>query len=83
MTDGFNTMIKMAVQSAVKLAYCDYIAQTIQKNIKANDTEKFISSVGRVQFDLDENGSFRSTKKKIQVEDRQGKKYLITVEEMV
>ena len=63
------------------VAYCDYIAHTISKELKANDHERLLSSVGRPQFDLTPTGGFRSTKKTIEVEDRFGKKYRITVEE--
>ena len=62
-------------------AYCDYIAATVAGNLKANDMEKLLSSVSRPQQDLSPTGSFRSTKKTIDVEDRNGKKYRITVEE--
>jgi hypothetical protein len=65
-----------------KLAYCDYIAHTISKELKANDTERLLSSVSRPQYDLTESGGFKSTKKTIEVEDRFGKKYRVTVEEV-
>ena len=65
-----------------KLAYCDYIAHTISKELKANDSERLLASVSRPRYDLSETGSFRSTKKTIEVEDRYGKKYRITVEEV-
>jgi hypothetical protein len=64
------------------LAYCDYIASLIVGNLKANDTEKLLSSVSRPQWDLSESGSFLSTKKTIEVEDRYGKRYRVTVEEV-
>jgi hypothetical protein len=64
-----------------RIAYCDYIAYTISKELKANDSEKLLSSVGRPQYDLTPEGSFASTKKVIMVEDRFGKAYRITVEE--
>ena len=64
-----------------KLAYCDYIAHTIVNNLKANDTKKLLSSVGKPQYDLDQDGAFASTMKIIYVEDRNGKRYCITVEE--
>lgn len=65
-----------------RLAYCDYIAHTISKELKANDSERLLSSVSRPQYDLTESGSFASTKKTIEVEDRFGKKYRVTVEEV-
>ncbi len=64
------------------LAYCDYIATVISKELKANDTEKMLASVSRPQYDLGEDGSFQSTKKTIMVEDRFGKQYRVTVEEV-
>ena len=64
------------------VVYCDYIAHTIVGNLKANDTEKLIASVGRPQYDLTPEGGFRSTKKVIDVEDRFGTKYRVTVEEV-
>ena len=63
------------------IAYCDYIATTISKELKANDHERLLASVGRPQYDLTPEGSFKSTKKTIMVEDRFGKKYRVTVEE--
>ena len=64
------------------IAYCDYIAHTIAGNLKANDTEKLLSSVSRPQYDLTPEGAFASTKKVIMVEDRFGKQYRVTVEEV-
>jgi hypothetical protein len=78
-----NIVNKFFAQPAfARLAYCDYIAHTISKELKANDTERLLSSVSRPQYDLTESGSFASTKKTIEVEDRFGKKYLVTVEEV-
>ena len=87
--NNFQTMEdlvnKLFAQPAfARLAYCDYIAHLISKNLKAVDTtsEKLLSSVSRPQYDVGEDGSFRSTKKTVNVEDRFGKKYRITVEEV-
>ena len=63
------------------LAYCDYIAHIIQKNLKKNDVEGFIDNVGKVNFDLNEDGSYRSTKKTIGLIDKHGTGYTITIEE--
>ena len=63
-------------------SYCDYIAHTISTNLKAVDGEKLLSSVDRPRYDLNEDGSLASTTKVIAVEDRFGKKYRITVEEV-
>ena len=83
----FDTMDEIvnkffAQPAFAKLAYCDYIAHTISKELKANDSERLLSSVSRPQYDLTPTGSFRSTKKTIDVEDRFGKKYRVTVEEV-
>lgn len=82
--DTMDTIVnKFFAQPAfASLAYCDYIAHTISKELKANDTERLLSSVSRPQYDLTPTGSFRSTKKTIEVEDRFGKKYRVTVEEV-
>jgi hypothetical protein len=64
------------------LVYCDYIANVISKELKVNDTERLIASVSRPKYDVTESGAFASTKKTIDVEDRFGKKYRVTVEEV-
>ena len=63
------------------LAYCDYIAHIIQKNLKKNDQDAMIDSVGKVQFDLNPDGSYRSTRKILNVVDKHGTAYVITIEE--
>lgn len=63
------------------LAYCDYIAHIINKNLKKNDQDGLIDSVGKVQFDLNEDGTYRSTRKTITVVDKHGTSYTITIEE--
>lgn len=64
------------------MVYCDYIAHAISKELKANDTERLLASVGRPRYDLTPEGGFASTKKVIEVEDRFGTKYRVTVEEV-
>ena len=66
-------------------AYCDYIAHTIQRDLKFQDARdrELLSSVGPVNYDLDKNGVFLSTKKTIRVEDIYGKVYQVTVEEVI
>jgi hypothetical protein len=66
------------------IAYCDYIAALISANLKASDNEdkRLLSSVSKPKYDLTEDGSFKSTKKTIEIEDRFGKQYRITVEEI-
>lgn len=68
------------------LVYCDYIADRIQKALVAAKNDVFasvpLSDVGRVNFDLDANGSFASTKKTVEVADGNGRRYLVTVQEI-
>lgn len=63
------------------LPLCDYIAHIIQKNLKKNDQDGLIDSVGKVQFDKNPDGSYRSTKKTIYVVDQHGTGYNVTIEE--
>ena len=42
------------------MKYCDFIAANIQSALKETEL-----NVGSIQFDLDEDGAFRSTTKKI------------------
>ena len=82
--DTMDTIVnKFFAQPAfARLAYCDYIAHTISKELKVNDTERLLSSVSRPHYDVTPEGSFASTKKTIEVEDRFGTKYRVTVEEV-
>lgn len=82
--DTMNTIVNQFFDNLPKsyVVYCDYIAHTIVNNLKANDTARLLSSVGRIQYDLTESGAFASTKKTIDVEDRNGRKYRVTVEEV-
>ena len=85
--DDFSLMTKMVTEVKEKqspIAYCDYIAHLIQGNLKHEDTkdQNMLSSVGRIKLDLTEGGALASTKKTIFIEDRNDKKYRITVEEM-
>lgn len=68
----------------IRLAYCDYIAWLISTELKTLDTagQKLLSSVGRVQFDLGHYDEFLSTTKTVDVEDRYGKQYRITIQEL-
>lgn len=68
----------------VRLAYCDYIAHLISSELKTLDTagQRLLASVGRVQFDLGFHDEFISTTKTIDVEDRYGKQYRITIQEL-
>lgn len=68
----------------IRLAYCDYIAHLISSELKTLDTagQRLLASVGRVQFDLGDYDEFVSTTKTIDVEDRYGKQYRITIQEL-
>lgn len=68
----------------MKLAYCDYIAFLIATELKSLDTngQRLLSSVDRVQFDVGHHNEFLSTTKTIDVEDRFGKQYRVTVQEL-
>jgi len=63
------------------LAYCDYIAWRIKKDLSEHDEKGIIETVGAIKWDLDANGAFRSTAKTMLVTDCFGKQYKITVEE--
>lgn len=82
--DTMNTIVSKFFDNLPKsyIVYCDYIAHTIVNNLKANDTEKLLASVSRPKYDLTPEGGFASTKKVIEVEDRNGIKYRVTVEEV-
>ena len=82
--DTMNTIVNQFFDNLPKsyIAYCDYIANTIVGNLKTNDTERLLASVSRPQYDLTQSGAFASTKKTIDVEDRNGRKYIVTVEEV-
>ena len=82
--DTMNTIVNKFFDNLPKsyLVYCDYIANVISKELKVNDTERLLASVSRPKYDLTQSGGFASTKKTIEVEDRNGTKYRITVEEV-
>jgi hypothetical protein len=65
----------------MKLAYCDYIAHLIKKNLLINDHEKLLDEVGNIQFNFGPEGEFNTTKT-IDVLDMQGKQYRITIQEL-
>ena len=68
----------------LKLAYCDYIADRIQKLVsrEIGDNDTLIADIGRVEMDLHPTeGWFQSTKKVMTVHDTNGRAYVVTVEE--
>ena len=68
------------------LAYCDYIGHTIIKPALQGDADSnggLIKTVGKVMMDLHHRDGFMlSTRKTIEVEDTNGKKYRIIIEEI-
>ena len=66
----------------IRLAYCDYIAHIIQKNLLVIDEQKLLNDVSRIQYDLTSNGEFDSTTKTIDVIDMQDKQYRIIIQEL-
>jgi hypothetical protein len=78
MTD-FNEIVNSTKPS---IAYCDYIAHLIATELKMLDSEHLLKEVGRVQYDLGLGGEFCSTIKTIDVQDRFGKQYRITIQEL-
>ena len=66
----------------MKLAYCDMIAYAI-KEILPQQTGNFISVDGGVEYDLAQEGYMASTTKYVNAYDENGKKYKITIEEII
>ena len=64
------------------LVYCDKIADVVRKALLKYDPDGIVGLVGQIKMDLHPTeGYFVSTKKTMKVTDRNGKLYLITVEE--
>ena len=67
------------------LRYCDFIADRIKKALRASMMDYKepvqIEGVGKIQWDLDEGGAFRSTKKTLDL-TIDGVDYRVTVEEL-
>ena len=82
--DSMDTIVSRFFNNLPKsyIVYCDYIAHVISKELKANDVEKMLASVSSPKYDLTKSGEFASTTKTIEVEDRFGTKYRITVEQV-
>ena len=63
------------------MIYCDYIAHLCREAL-SKDPDWLLSHVGKIDWDLDyDTGSLKSTTKVILLEDNNGKKYKVTVEE--
>ena len=66
----------------MNLSYCDRVA-TIIKEALPQDEYGLISKTGPINMDLHPTkGYFLSTKKTVSVTDRNGKTYMVTVEEV-
>jgi hypothetical protein len=64
-------------------SYCDKIAATIFDALKARDPDGIIVNVGPVQWDLHPTeGYLLSPQKTLEVTDRNGNRYLVTVEDL-
>jgi len=64
------------------LAYCDKIADTVRRALSQDDEDGIIAMCSFPKMDLHPTeGYFLSTKKTIIVEDMNGKRYVVTVEE--
>ena len=66
----------------MKLSYCDYIAHNISSHLLEQDVDNLLLTVGPVKLDLNDDGSYRSTKKEVRVMDMQKQIYKITIEEL-
>ncbi len=62
------------------LQYCDYIAKQAQAAIK-QDPESLLKETGAVKLDLHpQEGYLQSTTKTVEVTDKYGQRYRVTVE---
>lgn len=81
----FIEAVKDAVETLkpVQLCYADYIAYRIADTLGAADHQRIIHSVSKVHWDLHPTeGYMLSTKKTVNVVDKNGKSYRVTVEEI-
>ena len=60
------------------MIYCDYIAHLCRESL-SKDPDWLLSHVGKIEWDLDEEGLLKSTKKMIRLQDNNGQKYVITI----
>jgi hypothetical protein len=78
----FQSFINTVV--AQPLPIPQYIAKCISDalNKPLNDPEQLIAGAGKVRMDLNPDGSYRSSDKRLIVQDRYGRFYQITVQEI-
>ncbi len=81
LVNDFFKLPQFHVKQEVAMSYCDYIMYLCRQAI-SKDPDWLMRHVGDVQFDLDKYGEFLSSKKTLEVEDNNGKKYRVTVEEV-
>ena len=80
--DAAETILEALTPKPRGLVYCDFIADQIKRYLLQGDWQHILVSVGPVKMDLHPTeGWFVSTKKTIEVTDRNGRKYRVTVEE--
>lgn len=60
------------------MIYCDYIAHLCREAL-SKDPDWLLSHVGKIEWDLDEEGLLKSTTKLIRLQDNNGQKYVITI----
>lgn len=60
------------------MIYCDYIAHLCRESL-SKDPDWLLSHVGKIEWDLDEEGLLKSTTKLIRLQDNNGQKYVITI----
>lgn len=66
------------------LSFCDYIAQTIKKAIDHDSicADGLLAGCGSIKYDLGPNDEFVSPTKTMNVADRNGRLYEITVKDV-
>ena len=60
------------------MIYCDYIAHLCRESL-SKDPDWLLSHVGKIEWDLDEEGLLKSTTKMIRLQDNNGQKYVVTI----
>lgn len=82
LSDFMASIMSGADIVAKATSYTDYIAATIYDAFKGRDPEGIVSESGRVKWDLHPTeGYLLSTKKTLEITDRNGNRYLVTVED--
>lgn len=83
LTDFLTGLMSGADILAKSTSYCGYIAERIRDALKSADLKNLISDVGPLEWDLHEkHGYSLSTSKFVELTDRNGNRYRITVEDI-